>query len=124
LVGKIRARVRRENGIVCAIRPAIAGAEARRAGQKGFHMPKRNYPGRLTREQWLALPRAKRHDMARRGQCDVLGSFRLCTNKRCRRARTCSGDSIACLQRLWLLQKKKPKTLRRRYDKFVALLDG
>jgi hypothetical protein len=49
-------------------------------------MPKRNYPGRLTREQWQALPRAKRHDLARRGQCDVLGSFRLCTNKRCRRA--------------------------------------
>ncbi len=44
-------------------------------------MPKRNYPGRLTREQWLALPRAKRHDLARRGQCDVLGPFRLCTNK-------------------------------------------
>ena len=31
-------------------------------------MPKRNYPGRLTHEQWLALQRAKRHDLARRGQ--------------------------------------------------------
>jgi hypothetical protein len=87
-------------------------------------MPKRIYPGRLTREQWQALPRAKRHDLARRGQCDVLGSFRLCTNKRCRRARTCSGDPIACRQKLWHLQKKKPKTLRRRYDKFAALLDA
>jgi hypothetical protein len=85
-------------------------------------MPQRNYPGRRTREQWQALPRAKRHDLARRGQCDVLGSFRLCTNKGCRRARTCSGDSTACLQKLWLLQKKKPKTLRRRYDKFEAQL--
>jgi hypothetical protein len=85
-------------------------------------MPKRTYPGRLTREQWQALPRARRHDLARRGQCDVLGSFRLCTNKRCRRARTCSGDSMDCLQKLWLLQKKKPKTLRRRYHKFADLL--
>ena len=85
-------------------------------------MPKRNYPGRRTREEWQALPRAKRHDLARRGQCDVLGSFRLCTNKRCRRARTCSGDPTACHLRLWHLQKKKPKTLRRRYDKFAALL--
>jgi hypothetical protein len=32
------------------------------------------------------------------------------------------GDPNACLQKLWLLQKKKPKTLRRRYDKFAALL--
>jgi hypothetical protein len=64
-------------------------------------MPKRNYPGRLTHEQWLALPRAKRHDLA---------------------ARMCSGDPAACHQKLWLLQKKKPKTLRRRYDKFAALL--
>jgi hypothetical protein len=87
-------------------------------------MPKRNYPGRRTREEWQALPRGKRFELVTRGQCDVLGSFRLCTNKRCRRARTCSGDPAACHQKLWLLQKKKPKTLRRRYDKFVALLDG
>ena len=86
-------------------------------------MAKLNYPGRLTREQWQALPRAKRHDLARRGQCDVLGSYRLSTNKRCRRARTCGGDPTVCQQKLWLLQKKKPKTLRRRYDKFTALLD-
>jgi hypothetical protein len=87
-------------------------------------MPKRNHPGRRTREEWRALPRGKRFELVTRAQCDVLGSFRLCTNKRCRRARTCSGDPSACLQKLWLLQKKKPKTLRRRYDKFVALLDG
>jgi hypothetical protein len=85
-------------------------------------MPKRSYPGRLTREEWQALPRAKRHDLARRGQCDVLGSFRLCTNKRCRGARTCSGDPAACNLKLWRLQKKKPKTSRARYDKFAAPL--
>jgi hypothetical protein len=30
-------------------------------------MPKRNYPGRWTREEWQALPRAKRHDLTARG---------------------------------------------------------
>ena len=85
-------------------------------------MPKRNYPGRLTREEWRALPRAQRHDLARRGQCDVLGSFRFCTNKRCLRARSCRGDPNACYLKLWRLQKKKPKTLRSRCDKFAALL--
>ena len=85
-------------------------------------MPKRNYPGRLTREEWQALPRAQCHDLARRGQCDVLGSFRFCTNKRCLRARSCRGDPNACYLKLWRLQKKKPKRLRSRCDKFAALL--
>jgi hypothetical protein len=85
-------------------------------------MPKHGYPGRLTREQWLALPRGERHDLARRGQCDVLGSFRFCTNKRCLRARSCRGDPNACYLKLWRLQRKKPKTLRSRCDEFAALL--
>jgi hypothetical protein len=51
-------------------------------------MPKRKYPGCLTREEWRALPRARRHDLAMRAQYDVLGSFRFRTNKRCLRART------------------------------------
>src|ERR1700675_1363249 len=46
-------------GALAPSAPAIAGAdEARRTNEKGVHMPKRNYPGRLTCEQWRALPRA------------------------------------------------------------------
>jgi len=85
-------------------------------------MPKRIYPGRLTREEWQALPRARCHNLAMRSQCDVLGSFRFCTHKRCLRARTCRGDPAACDLKLWRLQKKRPKTLRARYGKLAALL--
>ena len=44
-------------------------------------MPKRSYPGRRTREQWRALPRKAREDLAKRAQCDLFGSFRHCRNK-------------------------------------------
>jgi hypothetical protein len=54
LVGKTRARERRENESARTIRP----------DEKGVSMPKRIYPGRLTREEWQALPRANRHDLA------------------------------------------------------------
>jgi hypothetical protein len=76
-------------------------------------MPKQSYPGRLTREQWQALPRKAREDLAKRAQCDLFGSFRHCRNKRCLRARTCCGDEPnACYEKLWRLTKKKSKTLR------------
>ena len=76
-------------------------------------MPKQSYPGRRTREQWRALPRKAREDLAMRAQCDLLGSFRHCRNKRCLRARTCCGDDPrGCYEKLWRLTKPKPKTLR------------
>jgi len=68
---------------------------------------------------WLALPKDKRNDLVRRAQCDLLGSFRFCTDKDCRRARWCAGsDPRACKERLWKLKFKfklkgnAPKTLR------------
>ena len=84
-------------------------------------MPKRNYPGRLTHEQWLALPHNKRRDLAMRAQCDLMGSFRHCKHKLCRRARTCSGDANACLMKLWHLIKTKPKTLLSEYARLEEL---
>ena len=85
-------------------------------------MPKkRDYPGRLTVEQWRALPREKRYEMARRAQSDLLGSFRYCTHKICRRTRTCSGDANACAERLWKRVTTKPKTLRDAYAKIGEL---
>jgi hypothetical protein len=88
-------------------------------------VPKRNYPGRLTREQWRALPRKAREDLAKRAQCDLFGSFRHCRNKRCLRARTCSGDKPSvCYEKLWRLTKKKPKTLRNAVSRLHQLADG
>ena len=88
-------------------------------------MPKRNYPGRRTREQWPALPRKAREDLAQRAQCDLFGSFRHCRNKRCLRARTCrSADPRGCFEKLWRLTKKKPKTLRSAVSRLHRLADG
>ena len=88
-------------------------------------MPKRNYPGRRTREQWRELPRKAREDLAQRAQCDRLGSFRLCLYRRCLRARTCcGGDSRGCFDKLWRLTKKKPKTLRDALHRLHRLADA
>jgi hypothetical protein len=88
-------------------------------------MPKRSYPGRRTREQWQALPRKTREDLAKRAQCDLFGSFRHCRNKRCLRARTCCGDDPSvCYEKLWRLTKKKPKTLRNAVSRLHRLADA
>jgi hypothetical protein len=74
---------------------------------------KRSFPGRQTLEEWLCAPFHKRIDLVWRAQCDLLGSFRFCAKKPCRRARTCcSEDPKACHQRLWGRKKVKPKALR------------
>jgi hypothetical protein len=88
-------------------------------------MPKRIHPGRRTRDQWWALPRKAREDLATRAQCDLFGSFRHCRNKRCQRARTCcGGDPSACCEKLWRLTKKKPKTLRNAVYRLHHLADA
>jgi hypothetical protein len=62
---------------------------------------------------WQALPTKERNDLVRRAQCDLLGSFRHCADKSCRRARWCaSSDPRACKDRLWRSKKTRPKTLR------------
>jgi hypothetical protein len=113
----------------CAARsfPAVAGQDEESAprGRKELIVLKRDYPGRLTLEQWRALPRQERYDMAKRAQCDLLGSFRFCTNKTCRRVRSCSGsDPNACADKLWKRVKKKPKTLRSEYARIAAMPDA
>ena len=80
------------------------------------------FPGRLTLEQWLAVPWGKRIGLIWRAQCDLLGSFRFCADKRCRRQRSCSGaDPYACREGLWRLSKAKPKTLRREWSRIERL---
>ena len=48
-------------------------------------MGRRSYPGRLTFEEWQAVPFRKRLELIKRAQCDLLGSFRFRADKRCRR---------------------------------------
>jgi hypothetical protein len=80
-------------------------------------MHKRDQVSRMRPRDWLALAKNKRKDLAHRAQCDLLGSFRHCTDKRCRRARWCAGgDPWSCKDRLCQLRlklkKAAPKTLR------------
>ena len=56
-------------------------------------MPQAHYPGRRTREQWLALSIRERSQLAARAQSDLLGLWKTCSKKPCRRAHTCQGDS-------------------------------
>jgi hypothetical protein len=72
---------------------------------------------RMKLHDWLALSNDARNDLVRRWQCELLGSFRHCTNKRCRRERWCAGsDPRVCKERLWKLKwsrkRAMPKTLR------------
>jgi hypothetical protein len=53
----------------------------------------RLYPGRLTREQWLKLTIAERTVLAARAESDLLGLWRSCRKKACRRAHACAGDA-------------------------------
>jgi hypothetical protein len=65
------------------------------------HVLRRGFPGRLTLEEWLSLKRPARVRLIVRAQCDLLGSFRFCTNKSYGRHRTCCGaDPMACSDRL------------------------
>jgi hypothetical protein len=85
---------------------------------------RRSFPGRLTLEQWAAIPFRERIHLIWRAQCDLLGSYRYCANKCCKRQRTCSGDALACRQRLWRRNRVKPKPLRQelfRLDQLNAL---
>jgi len=94
----------------------------KREGKTMKARPTRSFPGRLTLEEWLARPLRARTDLVWRAQCDLLGSFRFCADKRCRRERTCCGDDPgACRQRLWCLGKVKHKTLRQEWSRLERL---
>ncbi len=65
------------------------------------HLGKRSFPGRLTLEEWFAMPWRSRIKLIWRAQADLLGSFRYCADKRCRRHRLCvSDDPEACWKRI------------------------
>jgi hypothetical protein len=67
----------------------------------------RDYPGRLTRDEYYALPAARRWLYAMRTKSDLLELWRSCRKKRCRRARACHGDEL-CYQRPIAADLKSP----------------
>jgi hypothetical protein len=70
-------------------------------------MPTRTYPGRLTREQWLKLSNSQRRLLAARAESDLLGLWRTCRKKPCRRAHACQGDE-RCQSRPYEADFKNP----------------
>jgi len=88
-------------------------------------MPERKFPGRRTIAEWRALPRQAREDLVKRAQCDLFGSFRHCTNKKCLRARTCRGDDPSgCYGKLWRRTRIQPKTLGDALSRLHRLIDA
>ena len=61
-------------------------------------MRMRTYPGRLTRQQWLKLSVAQRRLLAACAESDLLGLWRCCRKKPCRRAHACRGDESCKLR--------------------------
>jgi len=53
---------------------------------------------KLTAERYLARFNAEKAVLARH-YCNIFKFWRTCPFKRCRKARTCSGDQTACLKR-------------------------
>jgi len=75
---------------------------------------RRSFPGRLTLEEWRAAPPRQRLTLIRRAQCDVLGSFRYCTDKRCKRERMCvGGDAVHDCWNKVKERKRETKTKKR-----------
>jgi hypothetical protein len=67
----------------------------------------RDYPGRLTRDEYYALPAARRWLHAMRAKSDLLELWRSCRKKPCRRARACRGDE-RCYTRPMQADLKNP----------------
>jgi hypothetical protein len=70
-------------------------------------MPSGRYPGRLTREEWLKRSVQERWLLAARAQSDLLGLWRSCSKKTCRRAHSCAGDE-RCQTRPYQADFKNP----------------
>ncbi len=70
-------------------------------------MRRRTYPGRLTREEWLKLSMGQRYLLAARADADLLGLWRSCSKKPCRRGHVCRGDE-RCRGRPYAADFKNP----------------
>jgi hypothetical protein len=72
------------------------------------HGSSRSFPGRLTLDEWIALPDLGRREMIHRAVCTLLECERFCTNRMCQRHRSCCGDDAAeCERRLRRLPRPR-----------------
>jgi hypothetical protein len=70
-------------------------------------MRRGTYPGRLTREEWLQRSVRERALLAARAGADLLGLWKSCSKKPCRRAHACQGDE-SCKSRPYAADFKNP----------------
>jgi len=62
----------------------------------------REFPSWQTPEQRKATAKLRaEHDAMARFKCNLFRFWRVCRDKRCRRARGCAGDMHACFRRHW-----------------------
>jgi hypothetical protein len=57
---------------------------------------KKKYPGRRTFQQWQRLSYQERNAWVTQEKCDLLGLWKTCRKRRCRRDRTCRGSQFDC----------------------------
>jgi hypothetical protein len=67
----------------------------------------RDYPGRLTRDEYYALPMRQRWLYAMRAKSDLLELWRTCSKKPCRKHHACHGGEL-CYQRPIQADLKNP----------------
>jgi hypothetical protein len=70
-------------------------------------MRRGTYPGRLTREAWLQRSVGERALLVARAGSDLLGLWKSCSRKPCRRAHACQGDA-RCKSRPYEADFKNP----------------
>jgi hypothetical protein len=89
---------------------------------KNKRSTQRSFPGRLTLEEWSALPHLGRRDMIHRAECELLHCHRLCASKVCHRHRACcADDALECERSLWQRALLHPRTLRRELARLYDL---
>jgi hypothetical protein len=76
------------------------------------------YPRRMTFTQWRRVPYRRKHWLIAQAQCDLLGYWQDCRNRRCRRRRRCLSPQPC----YWDRKKKMSEAERSRADALCAPL--
>jgi hypothetical protein len=85
---------------------------------------KKKYPGRRTFQQWKLLTYQERNAWVTQAKCDLLGLWKTCRKRRCRRDRTCRGYQFDCFwQHRAQLQPAAVRTADTRCAHLDALLN-
>jgi hypothetical protein len=80
----------------------------------------KKYPGRRTFQQWKQLTYQERNAWVTQAKCDLLGFWKTCRKRRCRRDRTCRGYQFDCF---WQRRAQMESSAVRSADAACARLD-